>query len=205
MRKRWFILLLCNILLIICSSSLADSVVVGQVFLPETETCVITTRQDYATLPYTGGMALSDLKKAYEDNESLIAYVIYPFGPSLTVSDYPATESSEDVQNSGNVVKDYWGGLDDYMLSIGYTTSKTETVAINGFDFVLNQTTLEDHAARGYYIYYSDPEGNTRVVNFDFFDFENIPVWNSYIDRYMQMVSFKPGTIPFGTRVYSTL
>lgn len=205
MKKRVFFLLVCCVMLIVCSASLAETVVVGQVFLPETKTCVITTRQNYATLPYTGGMALSDLKKAYEENENMIAYVIYPHGPSFCVIDYLTTETVEDVQNSGNVAKDFFGGLDDYMLSIGYTTSKTETITINGFDFVMNQTILDNRAAREYYIYYSDKSGNTHIINFDFFDFEDIPVWNNYIDQYMQMVSFKPGTIPFGIGVYSKM
>lgn len=150
-------------------------------------------------------MTKDQLNALYDADDELIAYIIYPDGPSCAIYDRLSSVNANQLRESMDVAKDYYWWMDDFMYDAGYNTSETSSACINGFYFVVNIATYSNIATSSYYTYYENAEGDTRVIEFDFNNFDDRPVWRTYVERYMNMVAFKPGSVEFGSIVYNAV
>lgn len=188
------------VFLIIPISASASRRVVGSISVLESKKSIVLTRDNHSPKVYTGGIPQSDFDDAFNNNKDLIAYVIYPDGPTCLISDYSidGTASCEAIL-SGDVF-DILTGTRDYYLSIGCDTCVASIESRNDIFFVSFLSTVDSSAYRSNLVYYVK-NNSMRAVAFDFIGYDDIIIWNNYTLDFMDKVQFNVDLIDLNSEV----
>lgn len=187
--KRILMIALILLTILMPTSSRALMRVIGSVAVPENSKSIVLTRENHSPKVYTGMIPQSTFDNAFRDNPSLIAYVVYPNGPSYTISD----ELVEDPVDLFRQVADFdqiSQIIESKMFDAGYETCEAKLIEFGDSFLVSILCTRDEQAIRSITAYYQSDMSLRRLV-FTFIAYDNIPIWNQYSINFLRQIDFR--------------
>ncbi len=184
--RRITLLALAITLLLISTTAHAKNV--GVISIDESSNCVVLTREDHSPKVYTGGLSQGHFNRTFSKSPDLIAYVIYPKGPSCLIYDTPTDQDIiKDIVEAGNLYS-YSESIKDYWYAVGCDYVDVECISVLQGDGIVMYFTAGRRAWKSISFFYSkDDEKRSITICFD--DYEDIPVWNAYIGKFVGKLS----------------